>query len=606
MEAFQYYIGLTARGQGGQLAVCSLTRPKLSSFFRRQVPIWKKLENLECSRGIFPTTFLPRQALFTSDQTRYAAGFFERRGRSLGALQTGMLFESLSENLQRTFSTLRGLDKINETNIEPTLKEVRRALLEADVNVRVVDDLLATIREQALNMKVVRGVTPGQQFIKIVYDELVRLLGGDPAASSSAPEVSAAPILADVGTKPLVILMAGLQGAGKTTAAAKLARLLQTDKRSRKKVLLVAADVQRPAAIEQLITLGKQINTEVFSLSAQNTGSISALEVATKAFEYAKQRAFDVMVVDTAGRQVIDERLMQELQLIKQTISPSETLLVVDAMIGQEAANITRAFHERVGITGAILTKMDGDTRGGAALSIKQVSGAPIKFIGVGEKLDKLEKFYPDRMASRILGMGDIITLVERAQEAVDEKEAEELTRKMMEARFDFNDFLRQTRFVRNMGSFAGVLKLLPGVSGMLKDDQLRAGEKRLRLAESIINSMTPKERSEPDLLTTDKTASSRVRRIARGSGRSFEEVEGLMRDFTNMRNVMAQMSRRMMGNGGAASSPANALQNAAGLASAPGLGAGGGGGNRAARRKLNKKRNDSSPNKKGGFGFKQ
>jgi signal recognition particle subunit SRP54 len=534
--------------------------------------------------------------------------FHALRGSPHGFAGTRMLFEALTENFQRSLAALRGLDKITETNIEPTLKEVRRALIDADVNVKVVDILLAAIKEQALNMKVVKGVTPGQQFVKIVYDELIRLLGGDPATSSSKAGASPLPALAESPTKPTVILMAGLQGAGKTTQSAKLARLLQTEKRSRKKVLLVAADVQRPAAVEQLQTLGQQIETEVFIPAMVGTGSVTALEVATRALDYAKQKAFDFMIVDTAGRQVIDERLMEELQQIKRVLSPAEILLVVDGMIGQEAANITRAFHERIGITGAILTKMDGDTRGGAALSIKQISGAPIKFIGVGEKLDKLEKFYPDRMASRILGMGDIITLVERAQEAVDEKEAEQLARKMLEARFDFNDFLRQTRFVRSMGSFAGVLKLLPGVSGMLKEDQLRAGEKRLRLAESVINSMTPRERANPDLLTVDKTAASRMRRIARGSGRSLEQVESLMRDFVNMRNVMAQMSRRMMGGGsGAGPVPSNASQNPGDLATNLASGdLASNIGNRAARRKLNKKKSDASSSKKSGFGFKQ
>ncbi|KAK4532479.1 hypothetical protein CCYA_CCYA12G3336 [Cyanidiococcus yangmingshanensis] len=599
MEAFQYSWGLTSSSRGGNSRNCSLIRAERSTTTRRRAAVSDR-KRVVWPRPSVSRSFLPPRDVFWNAHRTGANVAHKLRGYSTCAFQSRMLFESLTENLQRTFSTLRGLDKITEANIEPTLIEVRRALLEADVNVQVVDNLLASIREQALNMKVVQGVTPGQQFIKAVYDELVRLLGGDPEASSSQPEVSKAPVFAEVTTKPMVILMAGLQGAGKTTATAKLARLLQTDKRGRKRVLLVAADVQRPAAVEQLITLGKQINTEVFALNAEKSGPVTALEVASKALDHAKQKGFDFMVVDTAGRQVIDEPLMQELAMIKKAVSPAETLLVVDAMIGQEAANITRAFHENIGITGAILTKMDGDTRGGAALSIKQVSGAPIKFIGVGEKLDKLEKFYPDRMASRILGMGDIITLVERAQEAVDEKEAEQLARKMLEARFDFNDFLRQTRFVRSMGSFAGVLKLLPGVSGMIKEDQLRAGEKRLRLAESVINSMTPRERTEPDLLTTDKTASSRVRRISRGSGRSFEEVEGLMRDFMNMRNVMAQMSKRMMG-GGAASSPADALTSAAGLAA----GSAGGAGNRAARRKLNKKRNDSSTSKKSGFGFK-
>lgn len=436
------------------------------------------------------------------------------------------MFEALSERLEGAWKKLRGQDKISETNIQEALREVRRALLEADVNLQVVKSFVADVQERAQGAEVISGVNPGQQFVKIVNDELTRLMG-----ETNSP-------LANTDTAPTVVLMAGLQGTGKTTATAKLALHLRKENRS---TLMVATDVYRPAAIDQLITLGKQIDVPVFDLGTD----ANPVEIARQGVAKAQEDGIDTVIVDTAGRLQIDPTMMAELAQIKDTIQPDEVLLVVDAMTGQEAANLTRTFHEQIGITGAILTKMDGDARGGAALSVRQISGKPIKFIGVGEKVEALQPFYPDRMASRILGMGDVLTLVEKAQEAVDIADAEKLQKKILEAKFDFNDFLKQTRLMKNMGSLGGIMKLIPGMSGKLSDDQLQQGETQLKRVEAMINSMTKQERSEPELLSGSP---SRRRRIARGSGFQDKDVSKLVSDFQKMRSMMQQMGSGQMG----------------------------------------------------------
>jgi signal recognition particle subunit SRP54 len=430
------------------------------------------------------------------------------------------MFDSLAENLESAWKKLRGQDKIKSSNIQDALKEVRRALISADVNVQVVTNFVREVEETAQGAGVLSGVRPDQQFIKVVYDELVKTMGQTNVPLAHAKEV------------PTVILMAGLQGAGKTTATAKLALHLQKENRS---TLLVATDVYRPAAIDQLITLGKQIDVPVFELGID----ANPVEIARQGIAKARELGVDTVIVDTAGRLQIDESMMNELANVKTAINPDEVLLVIDSMTGQEAANVTLAFHEKIGITGAILTKMDGDTRGGAALSVRAVSGQPIKFVGVGEKVEALQPFYPDRMASRILGMGDVLSLVERAQEEFDIADAEKMTEKIMEARFDFDDFLKQMRMIKNMGSLGGLLKMIPGM-GKISGDQLKQGEDELKKAEVIISSMTKMERSDPDLLA--KTPSRR-RRIAKGCGRTESEVNKLIADFTRMRTMMQQMT---------------------------------------------------------------
>ncbi len=430
------------------------------------------------------------------------------------------MFDSLAENLESAWKKLRGQDKIKSSNIQDALKEVRRALISADVNVQVVTNFVREVEKTAQGAGVISGVRPDQQFIKVVYDELVKTMGQTNVPLARAKEA------------PTVILMAGLQGAGKTTATAKLALHLQKENRS---TLLVATDVYRPAAIDQLVTLGKQINVPVFELGID----ANPVEIARQGIAKARELGVDTVIVDTAGRLQIDQSMMDELANVKTAINPDEVLLVIDSMTGQEAANVTLAFHEKIGITGAILTKMDGDTRGGAALSVRAVSGQPIKFVGVGEKVEALQPFYPDRMASRILGMGDVLSLVERAQEEFDIADAEKMTEKIMEARFDFDDFLKQMRMIKNMGSLGGLLKMIPGI-GKISGDQLKQGEDELKKAEVIISSMTKTERSDPDLLA--KTPSRR-KRIAKGCGRTESEVNKLIADFTRMRTMMQQMT---------------------------------------------------------------
>jgi signal recognition particle subunit SRP54 len=431
------------------------------------------------------------------------------------------MFESLSDRLESAWKSLRGQDKISETNIKDAVREVRRALLEADVNLQVVKDFVVQVETKAQGAEVVKGVSPDQQFIEIVYQELLQLMG-----ETNVP-------LAEVEPAPTIVLMAGLQGTGKTTATAKLALHLRKQNRS---TLLVATDVYRPAAIDQLKSLGKQVDVPVFELGID----ANPVEIARQGVAKAKADGIDTVIIDTAGRLQIDQDMMAELAQIKATVQPHEVLLVVDAMTGQEAANLTRTFHDQIGITGAILTKMDGDTRGGAALSVRQISGQPIKFIGVGEKVEALQPFYPDRMASRILGMGDVLTLVEKAREEVDFAEAEKMQEKILTAKFDFTDFLKQTRLLKNMGSLGGIMKLIPGM-GKVSGDQLEKGEAELKKAESMINSMTPSERKDPDLLASSP---SRRRRIARGSGYKETDVGELVSKFQKMRTMMQQLGQ--------------------------------------------------------------
>jgi signal recognition particle subunit SRP54 len=432
------------------------------------------------------------------------------------------MFDALSDRLESAWKKLRGQDKISETNIQEALREVRRALLEADVNLQVVKDFVEEVRLKAQGAEVVAGVRPDQQFIKVVYDQLVEVMG-----ETNSPLAEAA---------PTVILMAGLQGTGKTTATAKLALHLRKINRS---ALLVATDIYRPAAIAQLLTLGKQIDVPVFELGTD----VSPVEIARQGVEYGKAQGVDTIIVDTAGRLQIDADMMAELAQIKAAIQPQETLLVVDAMTGQEAANLTRTFQDEIGITGAILTKMDGDTRGGAALSVRRISGQPIKFIGVGEKVEALQPFYPDRMASRILGMGDVLTLVEKAQEEVNLADVEKLTQKILDAKFDFTDFLKQTRLLKTMGSLGGVMKLIPGMN-KISSEQLQHGEQQLKRAEAMIGSMTPDERRNPELLSSSP---GRRKRVALGSGHKLEDVSKLVSEFQKMRSLMQQMGQGNM-----------------------------------------------------------
>ncbi|MGK7923546.1 MAG: signal recognition particle protein [Trichodesmium sp.] len=431
------------------------------------------------------------------------------------------MFEALADRLEVAWKKLRGQNKITDSNIQDALREVRRALLEADVNLQVVKDFIAEVSTKAQGADVLTGVRPDEQFIKIVHDELVQVMG-----ETNAP-------LAKADQPPTIVLMAGLQGTGKTTASAKLALHLQKQNQS---VLLVATDIYRPAAIDQLVTLGKQIDVPVFQLGTD----IDPVEIAQKGVEKAKADNIDTVIIDTAGRLQIDQDMMAELARIKGSVKPQETLLVVDAMTGQEAATLTRTFNDQIGITGAILTKMDGDTRGGAALSVRQISGQPIKFVGVGEKVEALQPFYPERMASRILGMGDVLTLVEKAQEEFDIADAEKMQEKILSAKFDFTDFLKQTRLMKNMGSLGGIMKLIPGMN-KISDDQLQQGETQLKRCESMINSMTRQERQNPELLAKSP---SRRRRIAGGSGYAEKDVSKLVSDFQRMRSLMQQMGQ--------------------------------------------------------------
>ena len=447
-----------------------------------------------------------------------------------------MAFEGLSERLQQVFGRLRGKGKVSEDDVKEALREVRLALLEADVNFKVVKDFIAKVRERAVGQEVMKSFTPGMVVIDIVHKELTALMG-----ETQSKLVKAA-------KPPTVIMMVGLQGAGKTTTTGKLARLLQ---KQNHRPLLVAADVYRPAAIKQLQVLGKQIQVPVHAEGEH----ADPVQIAKNALKKAESEQHDYVLIDTAGRLHVDEELMDELKRIREAVEPDEILLVVDAMTGQDAVNVAESFHNQLGLTGVVLTKLDGDTRGGAALSVRAVTGCPIKFAGLGEKIDALEPFHPERMASRILGMGDMLTLIEKAQASIDKEKAADLERKMRQAEFTFEDFLEQMEQVRKMGPLDQVLDMMPGMGKMKAMKNLKFDERQLARVEAIIKSMTIEERRNPDILNA-----SRRKRIAAGSGTSvsdvnrlikqFEEMRKMMKHFTNMMGPNAKKKGRRLGKG--------------------------------------------------------
>ena len=438
-----------------------------------------------------------------------------------------MAFESLSDKLQTVFKNLRGKGRLSEADVKASLKEVKMALLEADVSFKVVKQFIKSVEERAIGADVMNSLTPGQQVVKIVHEELISLMG------SETTELK----LRNPG-EVTVLMMMGLQGAGKTTTAAKLAGKLKSKGR---KVLLVACDVYRPAAIKQLQVNGEKQGVEVFTMGENQ----KPVNIAKGAYEYAKKNNFNVVILDTAGRLHVDEDMMEELQEIKENLHVDQALLTVDAMTGQDAVNVATVFNDKIGIDGVILTKLDGDTRGGAALSVKAVTGKPILYIGMGEKLSDLEQFYPDRMASRILGMGDVLTLIEKAQESVDEEKAKAMTQKLKKAQFGFDDYLESMNQMKKMGGLSSVLAMMPGLGSQMKDIENAIDEKKMARTEAIILSMTPKERSNPEILNP-----SRKHRIAKGAGVDIAEVNRLVKQFEQMRKMMKQMPG-MMGMGG-------------------------------------------------------
>lgn len=432
------------------------------------------------------------------------------------------MFENLSERLERSFKLLKGEGKITEINVAETLKDVRRALLDADVNYKVAKSFTDTVKTKALGQNVLTSVKPSQLMVKIVHDELATLMGG------TATDLN-------LNGNPAIILMSGLQGSGKTTFSGKLANLLKSKKN--KKPLLVACDVYRPAAIEQLRVVGEQVGVPVY----MEPGNMNSVEIATNAVREARAKGNDVVIVDTAGRLAIDEQMMKEIAAIKSAIQPDETLFVVDAMTGQDAVNTAKEFNERLDFDGVILTKLDGDTRGGAALSIRTVVDKPIKFIGTGEKMDALDVFHPERMADRILGMGDIVSLVERAQEQYDEEEAKRLQKKIAKNQFDFNDFIAQIQQIKKMGNLKELASMIPGVGKALKNVDI--DDNAFKSIEAIIYSMTPAERTNPAILN-----GSRRQRIAKGSGTSIQEVNKLLKQFDETRKMMRMLTTAKSG----------------------------------------------------------
>lgn len=428
------------------------------------------------------------------------------------------MFESLGEKLTNAFKKFRSKGKLTEADVKAGMREIKLALLEADVNFRVVRDFIKIVSERAVGSEVLESLLPAQQIVKIVNEELTRLMGGSQAKLTISPK------------PPTVIMMVGLQGAGKTTHAGKLAGLY---KKQGKKPLLVACDVYRPAAIKQLQVVGEKLDIPVFTMGDQ----VSPVKIAREGVAYANQKGYDMVFIDTAGRLQIDDVLMEELEQIKEAVHPSEILLTVDAMIGQESVNVAETFNNRLDITGVILTKLDGDTRGGAALSIRYVTGKPIKFVGTGEKLDTIEPFYPDRMASRILGMGDVLTLIDKAQAAYDEKQAVELEKKMRQQTFTLDDYLGQLTQLKKMGNLEQLVGMMPGMNAKALKDA-KVDEKVLVRTEAIIRSMTPREREHPEIINA-----SRKKRIAQGSGTSVEEVNKLLRQFDQMLKMMRQFT---------------------------------------------------------------
>jgi signal recognition particle subunit SRP54 len=447
------------------------------------------------------------------------------------------MFNNLSEKLDKAFHILKGHGKITEINVAETLKEVRRALLDADVNFKIAKDFTTKVKDKAIGQNVLTTLQPGQLLVKLVKDELTELMGGEAASINLAGN-------------PSVILMSGLQGSGKTTFSGKLANYLKTKKN--KKPLLVACDVYRPAAINQLHIVGDQIGVEVYS----EIGNNNPVEISTNAVKYAKEKGYNVVIIDTAGRLAVDTEMMTEIANVHKAIQPTETLFVVDAMTGQDAVNTAKAFNDILNFDGVILTKLDGDTRGGAAISIKSVVNKPIKFVGTGEKMDAIDVFYPDRMAERILGMGDVVSLVERAQEQFNEEEARKLQKKIAKNEFGFDDFLTQIQQVKKMGNMKDLMGMIPGASKAMKDVEIK--DDAFAHIEAIIYSMTPKERSKPAIIDM-----KRKTRIAKGSGRKIEEVNQLMKQFEQMSKMMKMMQgpggknmMKMMGKMGGGAMP--------------------------------------------------
>ena len=427
------------------------------------------------------------------------------------------MFENLSDRLERSFKILKGEGKITEINVAETLKDVRRALLDADVNYKVAKSFTDTVKKKAMGMNVLTAVKPSQLMVKIVHDELAELMGG-----------KAVPV--NLEGRPTIILMSGLQGSGKTTFSGKLANMLKT--KNHKKPMLVACDVYRPAAIEQLRVVGESVGVPVYS----EPDNKNVVEIANNAIREAKAKACDVVIIDTAGRLAVDAQMMNEIATLKDAVNPNETLFVVDAMTGQDAVNTAKEFNDRLDFDGVVLTKLDGDTRGGAALSIRTVVTKPIKFVGTGEKMEAVDVFHPDRMADRILGMGDIVSLVERAQQQFDEKQARELEKKIMKNKFDFNDFMSQIQQIKKMGNIKDLAAMIPGVGKAIKDVDI--DDNAFKGIEAIINSMTPKERSHPEIINQ-----SRRNRIAKGSGTTIQDVNRLMKQFDQMRKMMKMVT---------------------------------------------------------------
>ena len=454
-----------------------------------------------------------------------------------------MIFESLSDRLQQTFKKLRGHGKLTEDDVDEAMREVRMALLEADVNFKVVKNFVKTVKERAIGQEVLETLTPAQVVIKIVDEELAALMGGTQSRINMSPQ------------PPTIIMMAGLQGAGKTTSVGKLGLAL---KKQGKRPLLVADDIYRPAAITQLEVIGKQLGLPVF----KKEGCKDAVEIANEAVAFSQSHMNDVVIIDTAGRLQIDEKLMQELRDIKGAVHPHEILLVVDAMTGQESVNVAKSFNETLGLDGVVMTKLDGDARGGAALSIKAVTGVPIKFVGLGEKLEPLEPFHPDRMASRILGMGDVLSLVEKAQQTFDAEEAQKMAKKLRKDEFTLDDFLSQMQQVKKLGSLENILGMIPGMGGLkkqLEGQDIDLNGKEMRQIEAIIHSMTPKERADISIIN-----GSRRKRIAQGSGTRVQDVNKLLKQFGEMKKMMKKM-KKMKGKKG--------MPNLGGLGDLGGLG---------------------------------
>ncbi len=441
------------------------------------------------------------------------------------------MFDNLSDKLQEVFKRLRGQTKLTEENMAEAMREVRRALLEADVSLSVVKDFITKTKEQAVGQEVLKNLNPGQQLIKVVHDQLVALLGGEHAP------------LTRNNNGPTVILMAGLQGSGKTTSAGKLALTLR---KQGMKPLLVACDVYRPAAIQQLQVLGKQIDVPVFTMDP----STPPVTIAVQGLAHAREHGHNFVIVDTAGRLHIDEALMAELKAIQDALQPQDTLLVVDSMIGQDAVRMAESFHAQVALTGVVLTKLDGDTRGGAALSVKAVTGCPIKYMATGEKIEPLAPFHPERIATRILGMGDVLTLIEKAQENIDEEEAKAMEAKLRKAEFTLEDFMSQMKMMKKLGSMEQIFSMIPGINQLFKKDDMKEklaeGEKQLKVIEAMICSMTVKERRQPEILNA-----SRKIRVARGSGTSVQEINKLLKDFQQMKKMVKMLSGSGMLPGG-------------------------------------------------------